>query len=297
MRWEELREEEFEGAIERSKGVCVLPIGCLEKHGQHLPVGMDSFAAHEICYKAAQLEEVMVFPTGMWLGDSMHLHPATDPGAERKRGYIAINPHTLLTILTELCDEIARNGFRKILICNAHGGNKELLSYFARAQGYTKKSYATMFTDITVFANGKEQRVDGLYKAAQENPEAFPMLTQQDMEILAHWCKTGTGGGHADFVETAVMLGLHPELVRPDKYEAESGLSTHRADHLMNANITSTMAFWDANYPNAYHGYAPLGCTETIGQALIAHRARNLAEVFKILKDDEECVKIAQKYL
>ena len=41
MRWEDLREEEFESAIEKSKGLCVLPLGCLENHGQHLPVGTD----------------------------------------------------------------------------------------------------------------------------------------------------------------------------------------------------------------------------------------------------------------
>ena len=42
MKWEYLREEEFEEAIERCGGLCVIPLGCLEKHGQHLPVGTDS---------------------------------------------------------------------------------------------------------------------------------------------------------------------------------------------------------------------------------------------------------------
>ena len=41
MLWENLREEEFYDAIEASGGVCVVPVGCLEKHGQHLPVGTD----------------------------------------------------------------------------------------------------------------------------------------------------------------------------------------------------------------------------------------------------------------
>ena len=296
MLWENLREEEFEEAIERSKGVCVLPIGCLEKHGQHLPVGTDSLVANGICCRAAELEEVMVFPTGMWLGDSMQLHPAIDPGAERKRGYIAINPHTLLTLLGELCDEIARNGFRKILICNIHGGNQELLSFFTRAQGYSKKEYATMYTHLWTKVNGKDQSIRGLRDAALADPDAYPMLTKEDMGVLEHWCETGTGGGHADFNETASVLGLHPELVRPDKYEQESGRPTHRPDHLIQANINSTMAFWDANYPNAYNGYAPIGCTETIGQALIEYRARCLAEAFKVLKEDEECVRIARKY-
>lgn len=49
MLWQNLREEEFEGAIERSGGLCVLPIGCLEKHGQHLPVGTDSYHNWTVC--------------------------------------------------------------------------------------------------------------------------------------------------------------------------------------------------------------------------------------------------------
>ena len=48
MKWEYLREEEFEGAIERSGGLCVMTLGCLEKHGQHLPVGTDSLKGDRI---------------------------------------------------------------------------------------------------------------------------------------------------------------------------------------------------------------------------------------------------------
>ena len=42
MLWENLREEEFKDAIKKSGGLCILPVGCLEKHGQHLPVGTDA---------------------------------------------------------------------------------------------------------------------------------------------------------------------------------------------------------------------------------------------------------------
>ena len=42
MKWENTREEEFKDAIKRSGGLCVMALGCLEKHGEHLPVGTDS---------------------------------------------------------------------------------------------------------------------------------------------------------------------------------------------------------------------------------------------------------------
>ena len=42
MLWEYLREEEFPAMLERSHRVCAFAIGCLEKHGQHLPLGTDT---------------------------------------------------------------------------------------------------------------------------------------------------------------------------------------------------------------------------------------------------------------
>ena len=118
-------------AIEKSGGLCILPLGCLEKHGPHEPLGTDFFIAKEIVELAAELEDVMVFPTGAWLGDMVGIH-GNPRRIEINHGTISLNPHTLLTVLEELCDEIARNGFRKILIINSHGGNIAMLNYFLR---------------------------------------------------------------------------------------------------------------------------------------------------------------------
>ena len=41
MLWEELRQDEFLDAVLESKGVCVLPIGCVEAHGIHMPLACD----------------------------------------------------------------------------------------------------------------------------------------------------------------------------------------------------------------------------------------------------------------
>ena len=58
--WEYLREEEFKGAIKESGGLCVMVLGCLEKHGQHLPVGCDSIKGDGIVKEAAKLEDVVI---------------------------------------------------------------------------------------------------------------------------------------------------------------------------------------------------------------------------------------------
>ena len=62
MKWMELREEEFEEAVQRSGGLCVVPVGCFEMHGQHLPVGTDVYEAVAVAEKAAEMEDVVIFP-------------------------------------------------------------------------------------------------------------------------------------------------------------------------------------------------------------------------------------------
>lgn len=291
MNWEFLREEEFEGAIEKCGGLCVIPMGCLEKHGQHLPVGIDSIKARGLAEQAAKIEEVMVFPAGLWLGEVAGFHADTDPGANRKRGGIAINPQTLFTILEELCEEIARNGFRKILFLNSHGGNVALLNQFVRSFYYKPRDYAVMTMPIN---SKKVSGPEYMYPTVLERRDEFPYLTDEDMEALAKFAETGTGGGHADWYETALAYAYCPEYVAADRFDAESGLSTHRAAHLEKYGINCGR-FWPSNFPNAYHGFAPHGCSENIGKAMAFLITERLAEIFKVVKEDEECVRMAKR--
>ena len=142
MLWENLREEEFDSAIEKSGGLCIIPIGCLEKHGQHLPVGMDSLVAKDIALRATEIENAMVFDLGPWVGEVSTFHCYDKPEEQNMRGCIGIKQDLLLRIFEAICDEIARNGFDKILFLNNHGGNVVILKHFMRCQSYTKKPYA-----------------------------------------------------------------------------------------------------------------------------------------------------------
>ena len=293
MNWEYLREEEFKDAVERCGGLCVIPLGCLEKHGQHCPVGTDSLKAMNITEEAAALEEVMVFPTGMWLGEVSGAHSNKDPIGTGCAGFIGLKQETILTILSELCDEIARNGFRKILILNSHGGNKAMLAHFLRRQTYEAKNYATMMTGVRDRL-ATEDPV-GLYQYMQEHRAEYPMLTDSDMDVLKFWADKGTyGGGHADFTETVSVMGYYPDLIAMDRIEAESGLSTHRSDFYTDLGVNIVNA-WGVNYPNNIHGFPAWGATQTIGQAMNTYCARRLAKIFKALKQDEDCVRIARK--
>src|ERR1035438_7108368 len=62
VRCDELVASDWKKAIELSKGTCLLPIGILEKHGPHVPVGSDLFHATYISREVAKREYVVVFP-------------------------------------------------------------------------------------------------------------------------------------------------------------------------------------------------------------------------------------------
>ncbi|MBE6649709.1 MAG: creatininase family protein [Ruminococcaceae bacterium] len=287
--WERLREEEFDKAIKASEGVCVVPIGCLEKHGQHQPTGCDLYIARTVLEEAAKAEEVVIFPTPHWVGDVSPYHSRLNP--DGAHGGIGLNPLTLFRLLEELCDEIYRNGFNKILLFSAHGGNAWLLPQFLRHQAEKKKPYATYFytVDDNVEAADPERLLNNILTKRDE----FPMITDEDIEILKGWLFAGWGfgGGHANFVEDAQLMVRHKELIAPERYDAESGLSTHKADYLYEMGIRSVRS---TNYPNNYSGYAPHGSNERIGQAIIKLDAERAAKALRAVKEDVSCLKAVE---
>ncbi len=266
MLWENLREEEFKEAIQKSAGVCIVPVGCLEKHGQHLPVGTDVIHITEIARRAAEEEAACVFPT-MYFGEKT--------GAGEFLGTVIFSPGLRLQILKETCDEIYRNGFDKILLYNGHGGNQAMISYFLRSVLYEKTPYSVFDYSLgSDFATPKKILNEG-----------YKYLTTEDRKILQSYTDEKKRFGHADFIETGWVYGVRPETVRLDKANQESNLSTHRFDEFSNRRINTPFA-WMANFPNSYEGDMHDGMNERIARAMVDYSVSRLSDVLKFLKQE-----------
>ena len=124
-KWEELTAADFRQAIQQSKGTCLLPFGILEKHGPHLPLGTDLLNVRYASLHAAEQEYAVVFPE-YYFGQIFE--------AKHEPGTVAYSMELQLKLLQETTDEMARNGCKKIIIVNGHGGNEHLLPFFAQAQ-------------------------------------------------------------------------------------------------------------------------------------------------------------------
>ena len=253
--WEELTSEEFAKAVKLSEGVCIIPIGVIEKHGQHLPLGTDVFTSREIALRAASKEYSIVFP---------FYYTGQINEARQQPGTIAYSPDILFRLLQESCDEISRNGIKKIVILNGHGGNNSFLQYFCQSQLASKKDYA-----LFIFS-----------------PEVDPE-TQKKISAL----RKSSVGGHADEVETSVMMYIRPELVKLDRADSETGADMKR----LNLKNAYTGIWWYGKYPNHYAGDASGASTE-IGEISVLQKIDQLSEMLKAIKSDEATIELQNRF-
>ncbi|MBS7618465.1 creatininase family protein, partial [Candidatus Bathyarchaeota archaeon] len=117
MKWEELTADDLAELSRRNDSVVVVPIGSLEKHGPHLPLGTDGLTIYKIALNASEIEPCIILPPLFY---SYVADMRQFPGA------INIREDLLLNFLENVCEEVSRNGFKKILIVNGHGGNVSL---------------------------------------------------------------------------------------------------------------------------------------------------------------------------
>ena len=271
MEWQNLREEEFEEAVKISGGVCVVPIGCVEKHGQHLPVGTDIQTCNYIAIEAAKKEPVVVFPP-VYFGDVM--------GHTVWRGGITLTSELLLKLLTEIASEIARNGFKKIVFLNGHGGNIPLLRYFVRSTQYSAKDYVVMTRNEYTYS------VHNIVKDLDAGVD-FPELTDEDKAFLRDFVYSKKVTGHGCINETAGMLIINGEHVKLDRANAESGLSNHKTDYLAETGVLGSTRFWGIEYENSYQGESVEHSNERIGAVLLRKKIEHQAEACRLLKMDD----------
>lgn len=266
MLWENLRSEEFYDAVETCRGVCAIPIGCVEAHGVHLPLGCDTIKGREFSIRAAEKEPVCIFPA-MYFGEKS--------GHGQYPGTIIMPSELILKILEHSCMEIARNGFKKIVIVSSHGGNTDLLNAFTR-MFLQKKLDCMVFHYYQKMATPKD---------VLEDLSDFPYLTQEDIAILQDYVDCGKKDGHGGFVETGCLYDICPELIRLDRIDALDGTSSHVFDGF-EAHGIHTPFNWDGNYPNSLEADIHYGMNERIARALAQKTVERTQKAFKFLREE-----------
>jgi len=254
--YEELTAPDFIQAVAKSGSTCLIPLGILEKHGPHLPLGTDLVDVRELALRAAKQEYTIVFPA-YYVGQILE--------ARHQPGTVAYSAQMMISLLQETCAELGRNGVKKIILVNGHGGNSAFLHFFCQAQLASPKDYAVYLFD----------------------PSDDPSLD----EALKPLRKT-TVDGHAGEEETSVMLFNRADLVRLDRAGRQSGADLNRQAGLKHAY---TGIWWYARQPNHYRGDGTLGNKE-MGQVIADIETRLLVEMIASVKKDTATLELQKQF-
>lgn len=252
VHWEELTAADFEQGIKQSGSTCVLPFGILEKHGPHLPLGTDLLDVRYAALHAAEQEYAIVFPE-YYFGQIFE--------AKHQPGTMAYSWHMQLELLQETTDEMARNGCKKILIVNGHGGNESLLPFFAQSQLQQPHDYVVYVFD-------------------RRKPESAGPTLKDSLDM------------HAGQSETSKMMIARPDTVHMDRANQESGADENRQK--LPPDVY-TGIWWYARFPNHYSGDGSLG-TKEIGQSQMNWWVKSLVDVIKSVKADDESLKLQNQF-
>ena len=202
--------------------------------------------------RAAAKEYAVVFPA-YYFGQIFE--------AKHEPGVVAYSARLELDLLQETTDEMARNGCKKIVILNGHGGNIHLLPFFAQAQLASPHDYVVY-----------------VYQPSLNVPGRPPIQDKID--------------AHAGESETAHTLISHPDLVHLDRARLESGADQHRLDL---PSGVYTGIWWYARFPDHYAGDGALA-TKDLGDFDLKTAVEEVAKVIRAVKADNESLALQKEF-
>jgi creatinine amidohydrolase len=253
VHWEELTAADFQSAIKQSKNTCLLPFGIIEKHGPHLPLGTDLLDVRYAALHAAEKEYAVVFPDYYF---GQNFEPKHQPGT------LAYSSHLQLELLQETTDEMARNGCKKVIIVNGHGGNENLLPFFAQTQLEKPHDYVVYVLPVL------------------EAPAGGPPKKSSGPDM------------HAGESETSKMLIARPDLVHMDRANQESGADQAR---LKLPDDLYTAIWWYARFPNHYSGQGA-AATKERGEFEVSHWEDAIVEAIRAVKADQTSLQLQNEF-
>lgn len=249
MEWKNMLPYQFRQALQEGQ-ICILPVGSLERHGEHIPYGCDAGIAEKVAVEAAKRIPAVVFPT--YYFGQVH-EAAMHPGA--------VNfPAEMLTVhLKMLLDQIAYNGFKKILIINGHGGNRFYLQFLEKTLLDYKRKYCLYIADTDSVLNDEErEKLSKVYE---------------------------TQDGHAGETETSMCMAAMPGCVDLRRQIYEEPI--HRMGKMDGLKGIYTGYYFNADWAEGVSG-SPSLASEAKGRAAMEIVIQAMVRAIKTIQEDRE---------
>jgi creatinine amidohydrolase len=163
----------------------MLPLGSLEFHGPHNPLGSDSIIISGIAERVAARTSGLLFPTIVFTQCPAH--------TAHFRGTLSIRPDVMTMYFSDVLRSILRLGFRKIFVLNGHDGNI----------GPCRGAVAQV---------ADEQREGQLLFASW-----WEFLPGELMKSIGLFHQANGGHGHGGPLETSAVAAFRPDLIHLDQ--------------------------------------------------------------------------------
>jgi creatinine amidohydrolase len=243
---------EVEPLAKSGKALVILPVGVVEEHGAHLPLGLDSFAAEIYSASAApHLEEA---------GYEVVVAPTINYGVARAAidfpGTLSLEPETLRSMVVEIGRSLMRHGLNRLVILNGHRDLHHMKA-LDDARGILMENKTTQVLCVG-FASDAEVTA----ACYREGVRQFYKSPRPDRE------------GHGGESETSLALNSFPDLVNKEIIKELKP----NFDYDVEAFRNETKDYGSLSDGRGYFGW-PQAATAETGERLVAIRGKNIAQV------------------
>ena len=190
--WAKMTVQEIREYLDNRPTV-ILPLGCTEQHGYHLPTSVDILNAEEISKRVSAETGIAVLPTINY----------TYSGGELP-GTVNVSPNVLALYIEEVCLSLAAQRVKNIFLLLGHGGSENMDAIMA-------------FRDMFLRKHRHLDVVLAVVPIFQLKGKLLTLLNDGDSENLFR-----EGDWHAGKTETSLMLYWAPELVHMDRIQYDS---------------------------------------------------------------------------
>src|SRR5215204_5215792 len=267
---------EFEAAAKRTD-IVLLPIGAIEEHSSHLPLGTDAMnATAQLFYvqnylRVAGVETILGPPLNIgitneasdWARDGTYAYP----------GSLTIGKDTFVALYVDVLRSLYDNGTRRAFLYSGHLGFRHVEAVVQVVEEANQK-----IEGMKAYAVIESERLATMKLKPSAN--ILPIEKGRNFEMLAQLLGRGTElpqTTHADGAETSWTLYFHPDVVRPGYKRFPQSPSSSFLEVLRSGDRTKS--------PSGIGGFPFDKASATVGKKIVDYKTARIGEtILQVLK-------------